>query len=268
MKQNNQTKVFAAGFILVILVIIWSLARPFAERIGGGNENSEEKINAEILKAPLITSEDLHSRIAAKEKLFIIDLRGAGEFQNGHISASQNSSADENEIQKKISEGADKNSSIIFLNQGENVFEAAKIANDFVSKGFVNAKYLQGGFSSWQNQAFPVVSGGISPSDESKLKTVDTDQLIEDLDIGENAIQFVDVRDPESFQKEHIKGAVNIPLEDLESNSGKISGIKKIIIYGKDEDQAKKAAVTLFDLNFFNAYVLKGNIEALKNSGK
>jgi hydroxyacylglutathione hydrolase len=268
MKQKKQNKIFAFGFILVALVIVWSLAKPLISKMRGGAENSEEKINAEILKAPLITPDDLNAKMAMKEKVLIIDLRDPGEFESSHIPTSQNLASSANEAEKNISAGADKNSDIIFVNQGDNVFETAKMANDFISKGYVNAKYLQGGFSAWQKQAFAVVSGGSASSDEGKVKMVNTNQLIEDLNIGEETIQFLDVRDPKSFQKEHIKGAVNIPIENLESSTDKISSIKKIIIYGKDEDQAKKAAVALFDLNFFNAYVLEGSIEAIKNAGR
>jgi rhodanese-related sulfurtransferase len=268
MKQKKQNKIFAFGFLLVALVIIWSVSRPMFLKIKGGAENSEERINAEIIKAPLITPEDLNSKIARKEKLLIIDLRPSSEFESGHIPASQNSTVSSGEVQKNVLGGADKNSDIIFLNQGENVFETAQIANSYVSKGFVNAKYLQGGFSSWQKQAFSVVSGGSASSDEAKVKMVNTDELVQDLNIGEDTIQFLDVRDPEAFRREHIKGAINIPVQNLESNTDKISGIKKLIIYGSDENQAKKAAIALFDLNYFNAYVLEGNIESIKNAGE
>ena len=50
-----------------------------------------------------------------------------------------------------------------------------------------------------------------------------------DYDAGTAII--VDVRDAEAFKQEHVKGALNIPLAELDANINKIPKGKKIIAY-------------------------------------
>ena len=50
-----------------------------------------------------------------------------------------------------------------------------------------------------------------------------------ELDAG--TAVFVDVRAEAAYKMEHIKGALNIPLESLDANLGKLPKGKKLIIY-------------------------------------
>lgn len=45
----------------------------------------------------------------------------------------------------------------------------------------------------------------------------------------QNGAQIIDVRTNEEFQGGHIKGSINIPLQDLQSNFSKIKKDKPII---------------------------------------
>ena len=50
-----------------------------------------------------------------------------------------------------------------------------------------------------------------------------------DFDAG-NAV-FIDTRSAEAFQTEHVKGAINVPVADLEAKLGEIPKDKKLIVY-------------------------------------
>lgn len=267
MKEKNQNKIFVIGFVLIALVIIWALARPFIGGIENKEGNSEEKINAEILRAPSITSENLFNELKEKGKIFIFDMRSASDFEKGHIAASENAAAETINGEKLESLEADKTSNIILANQGEDVYEMAKKTNELIATGFSNAKYLQDGISAWQNQGYPLVSSSISGENANKIKKINVDNLIQSLGAGEDVVQFLDVRSKEDFQKGHIKGALALSLSELEKNKDKISAVKKVVVYGGSEDEAKKAAITLFDLNFFNAYILDGGLGTWKTAG-
>lgn len=267
MKEIKQNKIFVIGFVLIALVVAWTLARPFVGGLGSKKDNSEEKINAEILRAPLITSEDLFTKFKNKEKIFIIDMRSAGDFEKGHIVASENSSAEKINSEKLKSSGADKTSNITLANQGENIYEMAQKTNELIAAGFSNAKYLQGGITAWQNQGFPLISSSSSDENANKIKKRSIENLAQDLSMGGDVVQFLDVRSKENFQIGHIAGAQNAPFAELEKNKDNISAVKKVVIYGENEDEAKRAAVTLFDLNFYNAYVLDGGLDAWKTAG-
>jgi rhodanese-related sulfurtransferase len=267
MKEKNQNKIFVIGFVLIAFVITWALVRPFVGGIKNKGGNSEEKINAEILRAPSITSENLFNKLKEKGKIFVIDMRSASDFEKGHIAASENAAAETINGEKLKLLEADKTSSIILANQGEDVYEMAKKTNNLIATGFSNTKYLQDGISAWQNQGYPLVSSSISEENSNKIKKINVENLIQALVAGEDVVQFLDVRNKEDFEKGHIKGALALSLAELEKNKDKISAVKKVVVYGGNEDEAKKAAITLFDLNFFNAYILEGGFDAWKTAG-
>ena len=50
-----------------------------------------------------------------------------------------------------------------------------------------------------------------------------------DYDAGSAVV--VDVRDPNSYAQEHVKGSINIPLADLATSFDKIPKGKKIVAY-------------------------------------
>jgi len=267
-ERKNQNKVFAIGFVLILIVVAWSFVRPAISRLGDSGENSDKKINEEIMKAPAITPDSLFKKISAKDnKAFIFDLRDDIDFNRGHIEASVNISSDSLNSKALGSSGADKTSDIVITNEGEDVFGVAKKVNDLVANGFSNTKYLQGGISAWKNKGYLLVSSGGGEADESKIKKVSASQLISAGGSGSDSIQFIDVRDKQVFSTGHIPSAINIPLSELEKDQDKISPVKKVIVYGKDEDEAKRSAITLFDLSFFNAYVLEGGLDEWKKSG-
>lgn len=267
MKEKKQNKVFIIGFILIAFVVVWALARPLISGFKNKGNSSEEKINAEILRAPSITSEDLFNKLKNKEKVFIIDMRPAGDFEKGHIIASENINAEKINAEKLKSSGADKTSDIILANQGENVYEMAQKTNELVAAGFSNAKYLQSGITAWKNQSLPLVSSSISDENTNKIKKISIEELARDLSAGGDIIQFLDLRSKADFLSGHIAGALNLSSAELEKNQGGISKVKKIIIYGNNDDETRKAAVTLFDLNIFNAFVLDGGLDAWKTAG-
>jgi len=53
----------------------------------------------------------------------------------------------------------------------------------------------------------------------------------EKLEIGANVV-IVDVRSKEYFDGGHIKGALSLPLLEMEARYGELSSDKEIIIYG------------------------------------
>jgi hydroxyacylglutathione hydrolase len=267
MKEKKQNRVLIVGFVLIAVVVVWALARPLISSFKNKGDNPEGKMNAEILRAPSITSEKLFNKYKNKEKIFVIDMRSAGDFEKGHIVASENFSVEKISADSLKSSGADNTSDIILANQGDNVYEMAQKTNELIKDGFSNAKYLQSGITAWKNQGLPLVSGSISDENVNKIKKISIDELARDLSVGGDIVQFLDLRSKSDFQAGHIAGALNVPLAEIEKNQEGISKVKKIVIYAGNDDEARKAAVTLFDLNIFNAFVLDGGLDAWKNAG-
>jgi len=62
-----------------------------------------------------------------------------------------------------------------------------------------------------------------------EIQRVSIDEAKAALDSG--AAVFVDVRSAEAYQASHISGAVNIPLEELETRLGELDKARWIITY-------------------------------------
>ncbi|MDD5489178.1 MAG: rhodanese-like domain-containing protein [Candidatus Moranbacteria bacterium] len=264
-QQKNQNKVFILGFVLILAVVVWSLARPLFFK-SSQKENPDANVNEEILKAPSITLDDFSKKMKTGENIFLIDLRSPGEFSAGHLAGSVNFPSGTNLASQIGKTGAEKTANVIIMNEGTDVFQTAKAANEVIAAGFVNAKYLRGGLADWRNAGYTLVSEGKSPGDQNKIKKITVEKIASDLSGGDGLIQFIDVRENEQFGSGHIPKAVNLPLSVIEKDQKAISPAKEVIVYGGNEDEANKAAVILFDLNFFNVYVLDGGLDAWKKA--
>ncbi len=266
--EKNQHKIFVVGFSLVIIIILWFLLKPLVLNLKGGQSSKDEqKANEEILKAPSTMPEDLLKAVQDKSKIFLADISGPDEFNRGHIATAVNVQADKLDKSFFVVLGADRTSNILIVNQGDNLTDLATVVNKIVSDGFVNAKYLRGGIPGWQEKGYPLVSSGGSGEDSAKVKNITIDEIKKDAEITPALLQFLDVRSKNDFAKEHIVGAINLSLSELETRKSEIPVLKKTIIYGSNENDGFQAAAVLFDLNFFNVYKMNGGIEDWKAAG-
>lgn len=107
----------------------------------------------------------------------------------------------------------------------------------------------------WKKNALPVAS---------------TIVYLNDLKVKDMPHVLIDIRPTRIAEKEHIPGAVNIPLEELEKSKDRFN-IKKsapVIIYSQKEDDSIKAFNIIRKWGFMNTSYLKGGIDEWKRSGK
>jgi len=64
-----------------------------------------------------------------------------------------------------------------------------------------------------------------------EVPRVSPEELKDKLDSGADLV-IVDLRDKEAFDEGHIKGAVSIPLSEIEARYGELKGDKEIVFYG------------------------------------
>ena len=267
-KEKNQHKVFAFGFLLIVLVVLGFLLKPVVVNWKNGQKDQIERLaNAEILKAPSVMPEDLFQMIQKKSKIFLVDISAADDFKKGHIATSVNVPAEKLEKNFLASLGAEKTANLFLINQGSDLAGLATIVNKIIADGFVNAKYLRGGIPGWKEKGFPLVSLGGSEEDSAKVKKITIDEIKNDAGINPDILQFLDVRSKNDFAKEHIVGAISIPLSELEARKNDVPVVKKTIVYGASVDESFQAAVSLFDLNFFNVFQMEGGINEWKAAG-
>ncbi|MFH0929987.1 MAG: rhodanese-like domain-containing protein [Candidatus Moraniibacteriota bacterium] len=266
--EKNQHKVFVVGFSLIVLLLLWFLLKPLVSSWKNGQPSrDEQKANEEILKAPSVMPEDLFKKIQSKSKIVLADTSSPNEFSRGHIATAVNIQADKLDKDFFTALGADQTADIFIVNQGDKLADLATVVNKIISQGFVNAKYLRGGIPGWREKGFPLVSFGGSDQDSAKVKKITIDEIKKDVEITADILQFLDVRGKNDFAKERVVGAINVPLSELETRKNEIPALKKIIVYGSNENESFQAAVILFDLNFFNIYQMEGGIDQWRAAG-
>ncbi|KUG13194.1 rhodanese [Elizabethkingia sp. HvH-WGS333] len=95
-----------------------------------------------------------------------------------------------------------------------------------------------------------LLSGGmISCSVTPKTESQKISRLVND-----NKTFLVDVRTPEEYNAEKIEGAVNIPLDQVESRLSEFRGKKNIVVYCRSGIRAGKAKDLLQKNNIPDVY--------------
>lgn len=76
----------------------------------------------------------------------------------------------------------------------------------------------------------------------------------------DNGAIIIDVRTIEEYNEKHIKGAINIPLDEIEYNiKSEISNLEtKIIVYCRSGNRSNMARNTLLKIGYKNVYDLGG----------
>ena len=79
------------------------------------------------------------------------------------------------------------------------------------------------------------------------------------LKLSPQLVTIVDVRNPEEFEAQHIPGAINIPLNEIESRSKELSKQATIVTAcGKGGGRSAEAAAVLQQIGFDKANYLCG----------
>lgn len=72
---------------------------------------------------------------------------------------------------------------------------------------------------------------------------------------------LIDVRTPEEFASGHISGAVNIPVESLQSRLSEVSNAQPIVVYCRSGNRSATASQILEQAGYSNVYDLGGIID-------
>jgi rhodanese-related sulfurtransferase len=98
--------------------------------------------------------------------------------------------------------------------------------------------------------------------------TIDRDELEEKL--ANDEITLIEVLDEEEYERNHIKGAINVPLSEIGREiKGKFSQDEEIVVYCADSScgASPKAAEKLDELGFENVFDYQGGKKDWKEAG-
>lgn len=101
------------------------------------------------------------------------------------------------------------------------------------------------------------------------VKKISRDELMKMVSSGQK-FKLVDVLDREHFETEHIKGAISLPVNEIEKKAAKI--VKKsetIVVYCASFDcqASTMAAEKLLSLGYKNVLDYKGGLKDYKEAG-
>ncbi|HEY4209298.1 MAG TPA: rhodanese-like domain-containing protein, partial [Puia sp.] len=165
------------------------------------NKEGYESLD-EVLKTGL-TALDVNSfQLTLKDdKTLILDTRKANFFTEGFVPGSISIGLDGRFAEWAGSLLPFDKSIVLVTSAGEEKESVVRLAR----VGFSKIKgYLDGGFASWQQAGKPI----------DMIIDVESDELAMDIPFDENLL-VVDVRRETEFADGHVKGALNIPLNDL-----------------------------------------------------
>lgn len=89
------------------------------------------------------------------------------------------------------------------------------------------------------------------------LTFLNQDDFIE----GYRKAQLIDVREPNEYERGHIRGARNIPLTQLKQSLAAIRPDKPVYLYCQTHNRSTRAAHILYKNNYDNINVLHGGFK-------
>jgi rhodanese-related sulfurtransferase len=190
----------------------------------------------------------------------IIDIRPADEVRKEHIKDAVSIPLKTLETAKDRFPADKRAPIILYAADGKAVADAFKVVRGW---GYTNTSILKGGIETWKKEGYPVLSGepktvivyvpkprpGEIPIEDFKkiAETMPADKLI------------LDVRDTDEAMHGMLKGAKNIPAQEITSRFAEIPKDKEIITHCVTGVRAEMAYHTLKDagykVKFLNANI-------------
>ena len=105
---------------------------------------------------------------------------------------------------------------------------------------------------------------------ENKLSGFSPSVTVSELDalVGENNPVFVDVRDVFAYEKSHVVGALNLPLELLKDKLSSIPVNRSIIVYDETGKKGHQALRTLLGAGFVDVVNVSGGHASLQRQAR
>lgn len=260
-RYDRDMIIVGLAFMLIVAIALF-----FGFRNSGGSKNmatttaiTPDATASNTDATLVISAQDLQNKLRHGDPVLIVDLRPADAFAIEHIPGSVNATLD------TLSSISPKQGNQVVIVFSSDSFDLADQAKGILSEKSFPFVFLRGGYEGWIGTFGQHVSYGDPSSlvDYSKVTYLKVDDALAFF-TGQNNFVIVDVRDATAYGKEHLAGAINIPLADIERRHSELTGNKSVVVYGDPEVIAFQAAVRLFDLGHFGVRILEGNFDQWK----
>jgi rhodanese-related sulfurtransferase len=178
--------------------------------------------------------------IDEKENFVLVDARPGRLFSKGHVPGAV--SIPDSEFDKHVDKlPADKAVSLVFYCGGLECNLSEKAAAKARKLGYTNVKTYPEGYPGW-SKAYPSATAAetaapaaapakqvadiVPGKEKGSISNASFEKLVRE---APGAVLFVDVRDPNEYARGHLKGAINIPINELEKKLDTLPTDKPVI---------------------------------------
>jgi hydroxyacylglutathione hydrolase len=192
----------------------------------------------------------LHSE---ESHVMILDTRDAEEFAKGHIPGSINIGLDGNFAMWVGEMIRDIKQELLLVSEvgreEEAIIRLSRVGYDFA------AGYLEGGFAAWQRANLPI----------SKVARMDVSAL-EQIVREQPEVQVFDVRKASEFSSQHLEGALNVPLNQIEQHFASFPKEQFFVLHCAGGYRSMIAASILKKAGWNNFADLRGGFAKIEQS--
>jgi rhodanese-related sulfurtransferase len=179
-------------------------------------------------EAPLtyIATQELAAKMRVSPRTFtVIDARARVEYDEAHIPGAISVPAPDVAVAlpKQIK---DRRRELIFYCNGPKCTKSQKAARAAIALGYRNVLEYNEGMPGWGKAKMPIAGTPLSPVD---VPAVAAGDLAARLKSGKHPF-ILDLRDAQEFNAYHLKGAINIPLDEVEKRLREIPKGGEIVI--------------------------------------
>jgi rhodanese-related sulfurtransferase len=241
----------------------------------------------------VIQTADLLPRIDAQEDMYILDIRRAEDYANGHLTGAVNLPFFDKSIPENLANIPDDRPVYVYCYTGQTSSQttallnlAGKMAKN-IQSGFDNGISQTEGYEAYITQDAVAVEPGTYSFDEAVAVALDayfTDKMTKDgtpianynitpaavkeiVDNADESYYLLSVRRAEDFAAGHITGAVNIPFGlGMQEGLAALPKDQIIIVYCYTGQTASQV-VGVLRLMGYEAYNLSGGMGAEGGAG-
>jgi len=223
-------------------------------------------IRAEEMPLRYIATDQLAARLnapdAGKGNLTVVDARSRVEYDEAHIPGAINMPAEKvAALLPRLVK--DRRRELAFYCNGPKCTKSQKAARTAIALGYANVLEYNEGMPGWGRARMPIAG---SPLPQIDVPAIGPEELVAMLKSGVRPF-LLDLRDTEEFRSYHLKGAVNIPLDDLAKRLRRLPKDREIVLACHAGQQSIVAARVLHHLGIERMRRLDGGIIAWQQKG-
>jgi rhodanese-related sulfurtransferase len=268
-KEKKEHLALSLGFILILFVLIITLFRRDALK----NKNSQVSqtkngitIQDKTADYQTVGVQELQKKLSnpkEAQKISLLDIRSFDDYIQEHIIDAINVSLDEFPVGNRL----DKQNTVIIIGVNKSDADISKAMENLKKEDFKNILVLAGGMENWKKLLGQTVTYGDPKSfvDQTKVAYLNPEDLRSAMD-SQVPVYIIDVRSASDFAKGHVKGAINIPFDDLEEKR-KLVTERRAVILGSNELQEFQASVQLYDMLGIQPFIMRTAVPGWQSKG-